>query len=264
MTVSVILPFYNSEKTLVTALESVRQQKNADAHFEVILINDGSTDRSREIAEKFISQHPDMNITLLSQENKGVAAARNAGLRVAKGDYIAFIDADDEWLAHKISRQIQVISDEKIDFLASERNNIKMKFPYCPDKKGLAKVTLQKLLFRNEIVVPSVVFRREILDAGLWFNEGQRYAEDVDYWMRISLHFNMYILSETLVIAGGGKRSFGVSGLSANLAEMDKGFRQNLISLEEMGILEPWQRGVYALFYKLKYFFLLFRQRFSI
>lgn len=239
-------------------MDSVKCQ-SYPADFEVIVINDGSTDDSRDLVERYIRDNPNMDITLINQSNKGVSNARNRGLNIAKGIYIALLDADDEWLPNKIEKQMKYIRNEGIDLLASERNHHKMKYPYSADYQGLARVTLQKLLIRNEIATTTVIFKRKILTAGLFFDDQQRYAEDVNYWMRISLNFNLFILAETLVITGGGKRSFGVSGLSANLSEMAKGFQKNLYDLYQLKALSLVQLIFYSLFYRVKYFILLFR-----
>lgn len=89
--ISVIMPVYNSEKYLANAIESVLLQTYDD--FELILINDGSKDRSKEICEKYAEN--DKRIRLINKENGGICSARNMGLKVAQGDYIAFIDNDD-------------------------------------------------------------------------------------------------------------------------------------------------------------------------
>jgi glycosyltransferase involved in cell wall biosynthesis len=91
MLISVIVPVYNVEKYLHRCIDSILTQTNSD--LEVILINDGSTDKSLEICEFFAVL--DKRIKIINQENKGPAAARNAGINVAKGVYIGFVDADD-------------------------------------------------------------------------------------------------------------------------------------------------------------------------
>jgi hypothetical protein len=96
-----------------------------------------------------------------------------------------------------------------------------------------------------------------------YFDENQRYAEDVNFWMRISLKNKMYILNENLVVLDGGKRSFGVSGLSANLKEMEKGFQKNLKDMKLHGRINGFECFFYSIFYKLKYFLLIFRTFFS-
>lgn len=89
--ISVVIPLYNKDKQIAKTLYSVLKQTYPN--FEVIVVNDGSTDNS--LSE--VSKISDSRIRLICQENKGVSAARNRGIQEAKSDYIAFLDADDEW-----------------------------------------------------------------------------------------------------------------------------------------------------------------------
>lgn len=258
--ISVIIPMYNADKTVINALNSIKAQTVGIKEFEIIIINDGSTDSSKEVVENFVKENPEMNIRLLEQSNGGVANARNKGLKIAKGDYIALLDADDEWLPSKTEKQLKYLENKNlaIDFLATRRNNNKILLPYRV-KNHLAEITFNKLLLRNEAQPSTVLFKRKVLENTGYFNDNQRYAEDLNYWMKISKHNKMYILDESLLIADGGRRTFGVSGLSANLSLMEKGFQQNL---KEMYTLKNINLGQYILlkfFYKAKYLLLLIR-----
>lgn len=93
MKLSIIIPVYKVEEYLAACLDSILAQGFADGECEIIIINDGSPDNSKAIAESYAAKHPD--IIFIDQENQGVSVARNAGLDVAKGEYIAFIDPDD-------------------------------------------------------------------------------------------------------------------------------------------------------------------------
>ncbi len=90
---SIIIPVYNVEQYLKTCLDTVIAQNYSD--FEVICVNDGSTDGSKSILDEYAAKYS--NISIINQENKGLSAARNAGIRAAKGDYIFFLDSDD-WI----------------------------------------------------------------------------------------------------------------------------------------------------------------------
>ena len=258
--ISVIIPMYNAEQSIVMALDSVKNQTFPQEKFEIIIVNDGSTDKSAEIVENYIKENPQMNIILLNQNNGGVSKGRNTGLKISKGDYIALLDADDEWLLNKTERQISYFENNglKIDFLATTRNNSKILFPYNI-RNGLAEITFRKLLIRNEAQPSTVMFRKKVLKNTGYFDDNQRYAEDVNYWMKVSLKNKMYILDESLVIVGKGKRTFGVSGLSANLPEMAKGFKKNLKEMYILREISFLQYASFRLFYKAKYLFLLFR-----
>ncbi|WP_185146709.1 glycosyltransferase family 2 protein [Chryseobacterium sp.] len=259
--ISVIVPVYNAENSIERALDSISSQTWA-GDFEIIVINDGSTDRSSEIIEQYRQDNPQMNIVFKDQDNGGVSKARNAGLRIAKGEYIALLDADDEWLPQKTQKQMDYLEniDCDIDFLATARNN-RILFPYTI-KNNVAEITFRKLLIRNEAQTPTVIFKRKILENTGFFDEQQRYAEDLNYWLRISLKNKMYILHENLVFAGQGKRTFGVSGLSANLPEMERGFQKNLREMLLMKRINTAEFVGYYLFYKFKFIVRLLRDRF--
>ncbi|MCK5177967.1 MAG: glycosyltransferase family 2 protein, partial [Candidatus Omnitrophica bacterium] len=104
--VSVIMPVYNTKTYLGTALDSVLKQSWVD--FEIIIVDDGSTDNTKKLANDF----NDERIRYVRHEqNKGEAASRNTGIKLAKGDYIASQDSDDEWLPGKLARQVEVFEN---------------------------------------------------------------------------------------------------------------------------------------------------------
>lgn len=90
---SIIIPVYNGEKHIGSCLDSILLQQNTDK-FQIIVVNDGSTDNTETIVEKYISKHP--NITIISTKNAGVSAARNLGTQKSNADYVTFVDADDQ------------------------------------------------------------------------------------------------------------------------------------------------------------------------
>ena len=94
---SIIVPVYNVENYILTCLESIIKQK--DDRCEIVIVNDGSTDRSMEICEAFLSDYPSNGIKIITQENMGASVARNTGIMNASGDYIMFLDSDD-YLEH--------------------------------------------------------------------------------------------------------------------------------------------------------------------
>lgn len=226
--ISVIIPVYNAEKSLEKSLISIKNQ-TWEGVFEIILVNDGSSDRSKTIIENYQQNHQDQNIILINQENRGVSKARNAAMKIAQGDYIALLDSDDEWLPEKTEKQMKFLENQNIDFITSLWNNENITFPYKlhPPNK-LVKITLKKLLFKITGQTSTAIFKRKIFENTGFFDENQNYSEDANYWMRISEKNQMYILPEKLVIAGNGKKSFGFSGLSANLKEMEKGIQKNI------------------------------------
>lgn len=261
--ISVIIPVFNAEKTIEKALDSVRSQ-SWNREFEIIIVNDGSIDNSLEVIENYRIQNSGLNISLLNQENGGVSKARNKALKIATGNYIAFLDADDVWLPTKTIRQMNAFDKygQEMDFLACLRNEQRILFPYQVRVDRLAAITFKKLMIRNEAQPSTVIFKRKVLENTGYFDGNQRYAEDLNYWLRISLNNKMYILDEALVITGGGKRSFGVSGLSGNLREMEKGFQKNILEMYHNGRINWISFAGYFIFLKFKYVVRLFRDQF--
>jgi glycosyltransferase involved in cell wall biosynthesis len=116
---SIVIPIYNVEKYLAKCIESVLNQDIPTDEYEIILINDGSTDSSLQIAEKFVQMHP--YIRLISQENQGLSAARNRGLDESKGEYVWFIDSDD-WIQTDILKQLLLLCVfNELDMLSINR-----------------------------------------------------------------------------------------------------------------------------------------------
>ena len=252
--ISVIIPMYNAENTVMKALDSVRLQKG-DFVFEIIVVNDGSTDASRNVVENYRKQNPQMNIILLDQPNSGVSKARNAAMEVSGREYIALLDSDDEWLPEKTERQMPYLvnNEENIDFISSRRRNHKIQFPYVVGRNSFAEITFRKIMLRNEAQPSTVIFKRKILENTGFFDPNQRYAEDINYWLRISKNNRMYILDEELVLAGNGKRTFGVSGLSAKLPEMEKGFQKNLREMLSNDRITRIEYFLYFIYFRIKF-----------
>ena len=109
-TVSVIIPMYNSEATIEKVLDSVKNQTAIDQILEIIIINDGSTDASLEIVEKYIENNRLLPIIVINQKIQEVSVARNNGMKRAAGEFIALIDSDDIWRQDKIEQQLKVFA----------------------------------------------------------------------------------------------------------------------------------------------------------
>lgn len=108
--ISVIVPVYNLEKYIVPCIHSIVSNRNVTLEqFEILVVNDGSTDSSRENVERYIVEHPDFNIRLFNQENQGVSAARNTGLENAAGRFVWFVDGDDAIVNFALHTLLEVI-----------------------------------------------------------------------------------------------------------------------------------------------------------
>src|SRR5215217_364560 len=183
--VSVIIPAYEVAEFIGEALDSVFAQTFTD--YEVIVINDGSPDT--EALERALAPYMS-RIIYLKQENRGVSAARNAGILAARGSLLAFLDGDDMWLANYLEVQVKRIqADPTIDVLypnvmmfggASEKGEEFMTI--CPSN---GPVTFERLLLQECNVSNCSIARREtIVRAGL-FDEALRSVEDFDLWLRV-------------------------------------------------------------------------------
>ncbi len=115
MILSIILPVYNAEKYLSNCINSLINQDISSSNYEIIIINDGSTDTSPGIAETYASKHT--NISLYHQQNKGLGATRNIGITYAKGNYIYFIDSDDYIVNNCLGTITNYLRSEKPDIL---------------------------------------------------------------------------------------------------------------------------------------------------
>ena len=253
--ISVIIPLFNAENSIKKSLDSVKDQ-TWKGNFEIIVVNDGSTDRSAEIVERYQKENPEMNILMLHQENGGVSKARNSGLRISTGNFIALLDADDEWLPEKTEKQMKYLRSpiHQIDFITSLWNNKRISFPYSINQQNLVEITLKKLLLKITGQTSTAIFKKEILENTGFFDENQRYSEDANFWMRISEHHKMFLLPESLAVVGSGKKSFGFSGLSANLKEMEKGIQKNISEMYESKRINFVEYVFYFVISKLKYF----------
>ena len=112
LTLSIIVPLYNSEKYLPKCLDSLLNQDIPEQDYELILVDDGSPDGSREIAEEYALRHS--NIIVLTQSNKGTSGARNTGIRRACGRYLCFVDPDDFILENSFSVLIRRMEEHHL------------------------------------------------------------------------------------------------------------------------------------------------------
>lgn len=115
MKLSVIVPVYNVEQYLLRCLNSLYMQDLEEEEFEVILVNDGSTDKSLDVARTFALQHN--NVVVINQGNSGQSAARNSALNVSKGDYIWFVDSDDYVVPHSIKKLLALAYENQLDIV---------------------------------------------------------------------------------------------------------------------------------------------------
>jgi glycosyltransferase involved in cell wall biosynthesis len=204
--VTVIIPAYNSAQQLPEALDSVFKQTYRD--FEIIVVDDGSTDDTRELLEGYKNR-----ITYLYQENAGPSKARNTGSRAAKGRYLALLDADDHWLPPKLELQVKLIeSDPRLglvfsdaEYFGGEKSMVGSYWKQrgCYDQmiseSGLIQNAFSTLMKINPIMPSTALLKRDCFEKAGGFDEGLRYVEDKDMWLRMSVHCFMACVPFPLV-----------------------------------------------------------------
>lgn len=192
--ISVVIPAFNSERCISRAIESVMSQTFSD--YEIIVVDDGSTDGTADIVKKFGDR-----VRYVYQQNAGPASARNAGLKIASGQWIAFLDADDEWLPDKLQQQVELL-DRNRDLRWCSTNR------YQADERRKApvgnKAAITKALNGREhfpnyfsaaaagkcpIVTSTIIVRKDVFDKLGDFDLQYLRGQDLDMWWRIAHHY---------------------------------------------------------------------------
>ena len=196
--VSVIIVVYNGEKYIEDAIKSVLNQTYKN--IELIVADDGSTDSTREIVKKY------KDIVYVYQENKGEGSARNLGIEASKGEYLAFLDADDLYTNDKIEKQLNIllnnddidvvyndlkVVDENLNFL----NILKSEGVY--DKR---QDLLANIIYRQVIQGPICMMMRRKCIEGIKWSEKLIYTVDYEYIMKLAFKYNFKYLEEPLYI----------------------------------------------------------------
>lgn len=200
-TVDVIIPAFNAARYLPVAIESVAAQTFDDWH--IVLVNDGSTDNTAEVVAPFLDRFG-AKITLITQENRGLPAARNAAMRASNSEFIALLDADDVWMPCRLSESLKVFAERPKAGLAyglitlidpegrsgkTWKGNLKH-----PEGRIAPHIYMRKV----ELPCPTITFRRRCVDEVGYFDETMRSTEDRDLWLRIALHHEVTFVPEVL------------------------------------------------------------------
>jgi glycosyltransferase involved in cell wall biosynthesis len=221
---SVIVPVYNSESSVVETIKSLMAQTYRD--FEILIVDDGGTDGSIDLCQQF----KDPRMRIIHQKNRGLAGARNTGIRHAQGEYLAFLDSDDLWLPEKLDKHVQHLDQSpqvgvsfcRSSFIDDQGNPLGI---YQMPK--LTGITPGYLFCRNPISNgSSVVIRREVFEGikfqanlygeveNFYFDDTFRQSEDIECWLRIALQTSWQIegIPEALTLY-----RVNTGGLSANV-----------------------------------------------
>lgn len=196
---SVIIPAYNAAGFLVRTLDSVAAQTSDD--HEILITNDGSTDRTQEYIENWNREHPSARLRVVYQQNMGQGRARNTAIRLARGEFLAFLDADDTWLPPKLARvkrhldmapDVDVLCHDQMIIEAGRRPQMRR---YGPS------TTFEELLFGGSTLSPSATVARrcKVIEVGM-FSEDRELdgVEDADLWVRLARVSKIDYLHEVL------------------------------------------------------------------
>lgn len=197
MRVSIVIPAYNCAAWLPSCLESVFAQTWHD--FEVVVVDDGSSDDTAAALAPWAGR-----ILYIRQENAGVAAARNRGIRASSAPLIAFLDADDIWERRKLQSQVAALRAEPdaglvcSDFTIAGEHGIVVS-SYFRERGGYETGRVFARLIRNCFVVTStVVMRRSLIDALGPFDESISFSDDYNMWLRAALRSRIAVVPEVL------------------------------------------------------------------
>lgn len=232
-TISVVIPCFNSANTIERALRSVEGQITKP--HEVIVVDDASSDNTVSVIEQY-ARTSTLNIRVIKQSaNGGPSVARNAAWNVATGEFIAFLDADDQWHPQKLEAQLNamlanptiVMSFHDHLFGSSEH------FETLPLTPTTSQATLHNYLIRNRSATPTVMLRTALSER---FLNTKRYAEDYLLWMTIiasrgsALHIHA-------TLAHCSNPGYGGSGQSGKLWKMERSELSGFVSLWRSGAL---------------------------
>ncbi len=252
--VSVIIPVYNGERYLSETIDSVIAQ--TEVNWEIIAVNDGSTDRSLEILNEYVKKAPD-RIRVITLVNGGVSKARNAAVAIALGTYIAFLDQDDLWAPNKLQRQIDMLSRNKnlgISFtnetLIDEKGLIIRENVLKFGKKQRGRV-FECLLFENFIPISSVMFKKELFEKIGGFDPRFSLAEDYDFLLKVTQEVSVDYIDDPLLLY----REHDESGTHKKI---------DRIAAESISIIDRWKQQKPWIFRRHFLKYLIFRLTFII
>jgi glycosyltransferase involved in cell wall biosynthesis len=193
-TISVIIPVYNRQAFIGEAIQSVLDQTCSD--YEIIVIDDGSTDETAGVVRRF----DDRRIHYIYQDNQGVAAARNHGLRIAQGEYIAFLDSDDLFLPEKLETQLAYLrQNPNVGLVYTAYTALDVQNNHKTTHRADLRGDVYARLLRNcPIATPTVMIPRRVLEHAGTFDESLHLGEDVDLYIRIARHYEIGAINQPL------------------------------------------------------------------
>lgn len=192
--VSVIITTYNRAHLLSRAIESVLRQTFQD--FEIIVVDDASSDNTREVINKYCDERI---FYLYHEKNRGVSAARNTGLMHAAGQFVSFLDSDDEWLQEKLMKQVNALnySSDRVGLVYSGyRRGNGDKLSTMPKAHG----DLSRVIFTGDCIDGTPLIRKVCFLRVGFYDEEMTSGQDWDMWIRLSQQYHFNAVPEVLVL----------------------------------------------------------------
>jgi len=200
MNISVVIPTYNRVELLKRSIDSVINQTIKP--FEIIIVDDGSNDGTEVMVKKKYD-----SLKLIKQKNKGASAARNSGIKASSGEWICFLDSDDEWKNDKLEKQITFVANNS-DYKFFHSNEVWIKNGKRINQKKKHKKyggdIFKKCLDMCRISPSSVLINKNIFEELGFFNENLVVCEDYELWLRICDQYKVFFIDEPLIIKYGG------------------------------------------------------------
>lgn len=199
---SIIIPMYNAEKYIGICLDSILDSNLLKEEYEIVIVNDGSQDKSPEIAQDYASRYS--NVTYLTQENQGQSTARNYGIKTCQGEYVWCVDADDKLISAQLPKLIDALDEyENLDILAVQLQNVTEEGKYLDIECTQPLVEHNRIISGVEAVIsgyiPSsicaLIVRRELfVENDIFFVKGITH-QDVELTYRLMPHAKFVMFS---------------------------------------------------------------------
>ncbi|MGL4597043.1 MAG: glycosyltransferase family 2 protein [Bacteroidia bacterium] len=198
--VSIVIPAYNAAPWIAETIRSVKQQTYQN--WELLIINDGSTDDTVSVVESFLT---DSRISLINQKNSGVSHTRNAGIEKARGQYIALLDADDWWMHENLEKKVRLLNRPEIDFVFSDMKRFYQETQtFSAHEMGSDENMFDHLLLWDREVIPTIpsniLVKKHCFESGLLFDPQFSTAADQDFAFALAHQFRGKRIPEALIV----------------------------------------------------------------
>ena len=249
MKISVIIPTFNRADFLKGAIESVLDQDyfcrpGKNSNFELLVIDDGSFDDTREICESFEGK-----VKFHFQNNQGVSAARNLGLKLSRGEYIAYLDSDDLWKKNKLSIQMDFLKSHPEAVMCCTGEIWIRRGVFVNPRKRHQKYSgwiFDKVLPLCLLSLSSALFRKKVFGEIGNFDEEFPVCEDYDFSIRLAFHYPLHFIPEPLIVKRGGhsdqlsKKYWGMDRF--RVKALEKALKLQLSSQQERQVLHQFHK----------------------